>query len=252
MGDKLKKRRQSFFLICLLLGILLLNPTSSLSNGSIKKQSSVKPVAAQNSAPPVYKVDTGGRKLVALTFDDGPDPLYTKQILDVLSKYHVKATFFVIGRNARLHPELLFSEIAQGHKVENHTTTHPDLPQCSREEVAREIAETDKIIRDLTHRPPHYFRPPKKLFNQAILDVAAHNGYKTVLWSVCVENRSCKTPEEMALRVINRAEPGIIILAHDGNLDRSKTVAALPIIINAYQEAGYTFVTLDELLAAGQ
>ncbi len=199
---------------------------------------------------PIYSVNTGDQKLLALTFDDGPDPRFTNQVLDILHEHQVPATFFVVGTNAKQYPEIVRREIREGHEVENHTFTHPNLSQCDRIQTEVEIRKASQEIKSLTNKEPHYFRPPKKLYSKHTLDIAAKNGYQTVLWSICVEHSKSITAANMAQRVINASAPGMIVLAHDGRLDRSKTVEALPIIIKAYQQNGYTFVTLEELFAA--
>lgn len=198
----------------------------------------------------ITHVDTNGQKLVALTFDDGPDPLYTPAVLEILKRYQLQATFFVVGENAQAYPELLLRIIAAGHKVENHTYTHPDLSRSSHLATGEEIEKTDRVIYEITGTKAQFFRPPKKLFRRETIAIAESKGYKTVLWSICVENNQAMTPLKMAQRVIKAAKPGMIILAHDGRLNRSKTVAALPLIIKEYQKQGYRFVTLDELLKA--
>lgn len=204
-----------------------------------------------NDTPqPVYRVNTNGRKLVALTLDDGPDPRFTPQVLDILRNYHVPATFFVIGSHAQKCPELISRMINEGHEVENHTNSHADLDQCSKPQIGLEIQQNEDTIERITHRNQHFFRPPKGICNPNIMEIAAQKGYKTVLWTICIERSTLKTSQELAQRVIQAAAPGVIILGHDGNLDRTKTVDALPIIIESYQEAGYKFVTLDELMAA--
>ncbi|MGE5415755.1 MAG: polysaccharide deacetylase family protein [Acidobacteriota bacterium] len=196
----------------------------------------------------VTTVDTDGKKLVALTFDDGPDPRFTPKVLDILKKYNIKATFFVIGQSAEKNPSLISRQIKEGHEIENHTYTHPDLQKDNGFRIDEEILECQFTIEDLTHRRPVYFRPPKKLFNKEIIDLADLNGYQTILWSIGVEHNGSKTIEDMAQRVIDDAHPGMIILAHDGRLDRTRTVEALPFIIEAYQKEGYKFITLEELM----
>lgn len=249
----MQKRDKLIIFIVLLLGIMLFIPQFFLLASEDVDSSSpvdIIDMLASKESHPICRVDTGPQKLVALTFDDGPDPRFTNQILDILLKYQVRACFFVIGKNAEQYPELITREIREGHEVENHTFNHPFLSQSGMVETETEIRRTGEIIKQLTHKEPHYFRPPRNLFTQDTLDIAAKNGYQTVLWSICVEHRASKTPHDMAQRVIQASDPGMIILAHDGNLDRSKTVEALPIIIEAYQQGGYTFVRLDELLAA--
>lgn len=195
-------------------------------------------------------VDTGGEKLVALTFDDGPDPRYTPDVIDLLKRYDVKATFFVVGQNAEQYPFLVQRQVEEGHEVENHTYTHPDLRLKTAVETSEEIARTEECIRKLTSRTPVYFRPPRRLYSDETVIQAEKAGYRIILWSICVENQRIKTAEQMARRVIKAVRPGMIILAHDGRLDRSQTVEALPMIIESCQQKGYQFVTLEELLAA--
>jgi len=198
----------------------------------------------------ISSIDTGGKKLVALTFDDGPDPLYTSAILDLLKYYQVPATFFVVGENATAQPELIEREIREGHEIENHTYTHPDLSRESDYKTEEEILKTGQLLKRMGGIKAHFFRPPRKLFRRETIAIAEAQGYKTVLWTICVENNKAPTAEDMAKRVINADRPGMIILAHDGRLDRSKTIAALPMIIEGLQEKGYAFVTLNELMAA--
>lgn len=198
----------------------------------------------------ITKGDTGKAKLAALTFDDGPDPKYTPQVLEILKKYQAKATFFVVGENCAAYPDIIRQEIKAGHEVENHTYTHPDLVKERAVSTEEEIVRTGQVIESITGRKPCYFRPPKRLFTSETVKIAESNGYQLVLWTIGVEHRKSKTPEKMANRVIKAAKPGIIILAHDGRLNRTKTVEALPSIIKGYQKEGYRFVTLQELLSS--
>lgn len=200
----------------------------------------------------ITRVDTGGNKLVALTFDDGPDPRYTPQVLAILKQYEVKATFFVVGESAKAHPGIIRDAVNGGHEIENHTFTHPELNRGTLAKVTAEIVSTQEELEGMTGRYPHYFRPPKRLYNQAVIKAAHAHDLQVVLWTVGVENRNCPTPQKMAARVLSRARPGAIILAHDGILNREKTVHALPAIITGYQELGYKFVTLSELIAADE
>ncbi len=199
----------------------------------------------------VTRVDTGGEKLVALTFDDGPDPRFTPQVLDILKIYKIHATFFVLGESVEAHPEIVVRQMLEGHEIENHTYTHADLRLLNNYSTEEEIKKTGEVIRRLTHRQPVYFRPPRKMFRKETVEITGKNGYEMVLWTVCVENHATPTPEEMAQRVIKGAKPGMIILTHDGVLDRSKSVKALPILIEGLQKKGYRFVTLDELIQTG-
>lgn len=197
----------------------------------------------------ITRGDTGKEKLVALTIDDGPDPRYTRQILNILKKYDIKATFFVVGESCEAHPELIRQEIAAGHEVENHTYTHPDLVKDNAISTEEEIVRTQHVIEGITCRKTRYLRPPKGLFTHKMVEIAEMKGYKVVLWTICVEHQKAKTTADMANRVIKVAKPGIIILAHDGRLNRTRTVEALPMVIKGYLKKGYRFVTVEELLS---
>jgi len=199
----------------------------------------------------ITQVDTQ-EKVVALTFDDGPDPRFTPIVLDILKQYQVPATFFVVGQSCEKYPGLIQRELAEGHEIENHTYTHPDLRKDSFLQTEEEILQNQAVLTRLTGQEPHYFRPPKRLFTNKTVEIAKANGYQTILWTVCVEHHAAKTVDDMAQRVVDKARPGTIILAHDGRLDRSRTVEALPLIIEGYQQQGYRFVSLKELLSLSQ
>lgn len=202
------------------------------------------------NSSPIFRVNTGSQKILALTFDDGPDERFTPIALEILQRYDIKATFFVTGQAAEAHPDLIKKAADQGHEIDNHTYTHPDFSQIGISQTQEEIIRTEKIIEGITGKRPHYFRPPKGNYRADTLYVAALHQYSVVLWSIGLENSSCATVNDMAQRVVNAAEPGIIILAHDGRLDRSRTMEALPLLIEAYQKKGYRFVTIEELMAS--
>lgn len=198
----------------------------------------------------ISSINTGDKKLVVLSIDDGPDPIYTPQVLDILKKYKIKATFFVVGKSLETYPDLVKREITEGHEVENHTYSHPDLRDKDEFSTEQEILRTEYILKGFRGSKPNYFRPPSKFYRPETIEVAERNGYKTVLWSICAENKNAVMPKQMADRVIRAAKPGMIILTHDGRLDRSRSVQALPMIIEGLQEQGYKFVTLDQLFQA--
>lgn len=195
----------------------------------------------------VYHVKTT-KKVVALTFDDGPDPRYTTPMLDTLREFNAQATFFVVGQNVLKHPEILQVIVRDGHEIGNHTMNHPRLPDLTPEEVRRELSSCSNVIHQLTGQKPYYFRSPKGLTTPAVASSLARLGMREIHWSMTIENRSAKTPEEMANRIISKIKPGHIILLHDGRLDRTNTVKALPILLVGLKQQGYQVVTLSELL----
>jgi peptidoglycan/xylan/chitin deacetylase (PgdA/CDA1 family) len=194
-------------------------------------------------------------KTVTLTFDDGPDPRFTPHILDILKKHHVHGTFFVVGKNALAHPELVRRMAAEGHTVANHTLTHPHLEQLNTEQVRAELQGGDAALTSVlgpTAPIPHFFRPPRGKETPAIHTAVQDLHKQTVLWNVCVENHATRTPQEVRDRVLKLIgqRHGGILLAHDGELDRTLTLQSLPLILDALDQEGYQIVPLPEYLAA--
>jgi len=207
--------------------------------------------AAITSAPAVLGIIKRGpatEPLVALTFDDGPDPVFTPQILDILQHEGVPATFFVVGEGAALQPELVLRLAAGGFELANHTYTHARPGMLSRAETRAEIARTTEIIQDLTGQNPRYLRPPRGEITPRFWLEARRQDLGIALWTIAVENQEMKTPAAMARRIIENTQNGYIILLHDGRLDRQATVQALPLIIKGLKERGFGFVTLSQLL----
>lgn len=190
------------------------------------------------------------QKVVALTYDDGPHPVYTPQLLDVLDKYNVKATFFMVGRAMDARPDIVKDAVKRGHVIANHTYTHPaNIEENTDAQIIRELELCEEVIEKLTGRRAHLFRPPKGLIDGAVFDIASEEGYRTILWTVCADHHDAPTPELMAQRVLKHIRPGAIILAHDGSFQsRWKDVAATPLIIEGLRKQGYRFVTIPELL----
>lgn len=189
-------------------------------------------------------------KVVALTFDDGPDPRFTPKILAILDKYHVPATFFMIGRNVEAHPDIVRQVARRGDAIGNHTYTHPrNLELDTRPQLLQELSRCENTIQSIAGEHAYLFRPPRGFINGKTFAVVNKEGYRTVLWTVCADHHDAPTPELMAQRVLKAVKPGSIILAHDGTFGtRWKDVAATPIIIRALRKDGYRFVTVPELL----
>jgi peptidoglycan/xylan/chitin deacetylase (PgdA/CDA1 family) len=160
----------------------------------------------------VYSVHTH-QKIVALTFDDGPYPDFTLQLVDILDKYHVPATFFMIGSSIRKYPYIVKQVIAQGHSIGNHTYTHPvDMAVCSKEQIVTELNNCEAMIKQLSGWRTFIFRPPRGHFNHKVVEIAQAKRYQMVLWSVCGDKGRGDTPELIAERVIGKVHPGAIIL----------------------------------------
>lgn len=190
------------------------------------------------------------KKVVALTYDDGPHPKFTPEILNVLDKYHIKATFFMIGQDMEKYPGVVKEVLAHGHVIANHTYTHPhDIELDTRAQMLVELEKCEKVIERLTGNRAYLFRPPRGLVDGTVMSVASQEGYNTILWTVCADHHDAPTPKLMAKRVLDHIRPGAIILAHDGTFpSRWKDVKATPLIIEELQKQGYRFVTVPELL----
>ena len=191
----------------------------------------------------------GKEKIVALTFDDGPHPIYTPQILDILDQYQAKATFFMIGSRMEKYPDVVREVSARGHLIANHTYTHPyNLRTLSPEKLKWEVDQCQQNMQTIAGQNTYLFRPPRGILNQEIIKIVQDKGYTIVLWGICTFNRKAPTPEMMANRVIKQAHPGQIVLLHDGRTDfRWKDVMATRLIVENLSRQGYRFVTLEEL-----
>ncbi|WP_228061457.1 polysaccharide deacetylase family protein [[Phormidium] sp. LEGE 05292] len=191
-------------------------------------------------------------KVVALTFDDGPWPKYTNEILEILKKNNIKATFFWIGRNLVTYPEIAKQVVAAGHAIGNHTWSH-SYRKMSQANAAKEIDQTAAIIERTTNVKTTLFRPPGGILNNGPAGYARSRKYAVLLWSDDSEDYAKKlTVNTIINRVLKSAKPGGMLLMHDGGGDRSRTVQALPTIINSLKNQGYKFVTVPELLAMGE
>lgn len=185
---------------------------------------------------------------IALTFDDGPNPPYTAQILAILQQYNVQATFFVIGSEAAAHPDLVQQESQQGYLVGNHTWSHPNLINLSPAEIRTQLRSASNEIEADTDQTPTLMRPPGGNFNSEVQSIAAGLGLSTILWNVDPRDWSRPGISKIIQTVLDTTHNGSIILLHDGGGDRSQTVAALPTIITSLEQRGFRFVSLARLI----
>jgi peptidoglycan/xylan/chitin deacetylase (PgdA/CDA1 family) len=188
-------------------------------------------------------------KVVALTFDDGPGPV-TRDFLKVLDDYQVSATFFVVGKNIDLHPDIL-QEIAQSeHEIGNHTDTHPFTFLLDKQELAKDILINEEKIYQHTEIRPKIFRAPYALYPKNLLETTDMLNLEIISWDVDPEDWKIVNKEIIVNRVMKDVKPGSIILLHDGppELDRANTLEALKEIIIRLKEEGYQFLTISEYL----
>jgi len=199
----------------------------------------------------IVTAGTESQKIIALTFDDGPHPKFTPQILDLLNKYEAKATFFVLGKHVQLYPEILSKLITEGHDVGNHTFTHIDVRRSSYTKIKEEFENTQSIIFQTAGKKPSLFRPPFGFLSEYTLQVIEETESKIVLWSANQDPKDWKGLyyKEIANHILRNIGNGNIILLHDYVSTReSQTVKALSIILPELVEQGYRFVTISELL----
>lgn len=200
----------------------------------------------------VYRVPTT-EKVAALTYDDGPSPVFTPELLRILDRYQVKATFFMIGSQVAQYPSIAKDVAARGHVIGNHTYTHPHMEGCTWLQIVCELARCEQVIERAANRRPILFRPPSGFINRDILAIASEGGYRIIQWTVSADHQDAPTPEMMPQRVLKHLEPGVIILAHEGDdAIRRKDVQATPLIIESLRKRGYRFVTVPELLELGR
>jgi peptidoglycan/xylan/chitin deacetylase (PgdA/CDA1 family) len=204
-------------------------------------------------------------KLIALTFDDGPTALYTPLVLDTLAQHKVRATFFMIGEQVLAHPNLTRQVAEAGHAIGNHTFRHPALVGLGVGAVADEMRRCQRALRDHANVNTRFMRPPFGLRDTTAHWVLRGLGYQIINWSVSGDDwRADATAESIANTVLSAAQPGSIVLLHDGcgavpgqiaandsGTDRTPTVQALPHIILSLRKIGYRFVTLPQLWQAG-
>jgi peptidoglycan-N-acetylglucosamine deacetylase len=197
---------------------------------------------------PFVKEGSTQSKDVALTFDDGPGP-YTSQILDVLEREHVPATFFVVGQEIHDFAASTEREIRDGFVIGDHTENHPMLAHLSAHDQKEQLFEQAARIELLGGRKPRLFRPPYGSFNATTFHLLHQMNMLMVLWSADTDDYEQPGVETIVKRALEGAKPGAILLMHDAGGNREETVAALPQVIHALRTRGFRLVTVPRLLA---
>ncbi|HZO89829.1 MAG TPA: polysaccharide deacetylase family protein [Chthonomonadaceae bacterium] len=244
--------------------------------GLITAQAYVKdPQTGQPMLPSSFVVRRyGGKegnpdKKIVLTFDDGPDPLYTPQILDILKRYHVPAVFFVVGENAEANPDLVRRMWDEGHEIGNHSYTHPDLFRVSPERQRIELTLTQRVIQSITGHSTLLFRPPYggdtepqtgaevvpmlRAADLNYITVGEKNDpqdwrlYFTKPGTEAIDHKRPRTADDIVKSVVVNRDFGSVVLLHDGGGDRTLTIEALPQIITQLRRLGYTFTTISDI-----
>lgn len=192
-------------------------------------------------------------KQVALTFDDGPSPRYTPEILALLQRYQAHATFFVLGRKVEKYPYLVQALLRAGNEVGNHTFDHPRLTKTAESVRESEVERTAVDLELLGGRTSRWIRPPFSAYDARFKDYVAHTQGRLVMWSLDSGDWKGLDRDTIVKNVVNRVHPGSIIIFHDSDekdqADRSPTVEALKLILPVLQGMGYRMVTVSQLVA---
>jgi peptidoglycan-N-acetylglucosamine deacetylase len=242
-------------------------PAAVLATGGVAAYGAAYP-RAQLFGPTICR--TNSRRKLAITFDDGPNPAMTPQLLDLLDRYQAKATFFLIGRFVRECPDLVKETVARGHAVGNHTESHRNLSWLSPSQIVAELRLSHHAIANALGAPPKWFRPPYGFRNPWVIPEAAALGCKTVMWTL-IPGDWLERPVEWLIRRMqpiaihaqqNAAKSsnstgtatGDVLCLHDGyhkelNYDRTRTLAALEHWLPRWRDLGLQFVTMDEAVS---
>lgn len=182
---------------------------------------------------------------IYLTFDDGPNPIWTPRVLEILRRKHVHATFFVLGYEAVKYPAIIRQIHRDGHEIGNHGYYHTFIVNKSRAWVMSDVLRTDKAVASISGTKPQYFRPPGGILSLSDVGLISHIGHPIAMWTVDTNDWKAKNKASIVAAVRKNVKPGAIILLHDGISTTSRyTVQALPAIIDNLRNRGYSFYTL--------
>lgn len=205
-------------------------------------------VAARKRELPVYNVHRDD-KVLSISFDAAWGSAHTLQILDLLDKYNIKTTFFLVGIWVEKYPELVQEIAARGHEVGNHSTTHPHMSQCSEEKIKEELRIVSDRIEALTGTRPTLFRPPYGDYNDKVVTVSRQEGYECVQWNIDSLDWKNRGAQDMITQCTKKVSPGDIVLFHN---DSKYIMDALPAILDHYVNLGYQVIPVSELLLEGE
>lgn len=224
--------------------VLLITAVSIIYTKSIK-EGALRTFVNNENETPICRVDTSDRR-ISLTFDTGwGDDQHVQDILYVLKRYNLKATFFVVGAWADRYPEMVRAISGDGHEIGNHSTTHVKMTDIPKSDITKEIKDTSEKIKQLTGKDMHAFRAPFGEYNSSVIAAARSLKYYSIKWDVDSQDWKGFSASKIADRVLKEAGNGSIILFH---CNADSTSESLPLIIEKLRDDGYTFVTVSELL----
>ena len=222
-------------IICVVCAVFILSMSMPLANATESKI--------------VFSKNPKQTKKIAITFDDGPHPRYTEKILDILNRYDIKATFFVIGVNIENYPEAFRKIYENGHEIANHSYSHASEKDACMEFAINEIEKCEQIIYNNIGIKPKLFRPPQGIFSSEIEKAASKKDYSIILWSIDTKDWAHNSPQNIMKSINDNIRGGDIILMHDYISGKNTTCDALEIIIPNLLKKGYEFVTVSELIS---
>ncbi len=229
--------KKSLFLIIVALVMLVLFGIFGISRGAVS-------TAAQNRLLPIYCVETD-KKQVALTFDAAWGNEDTEELIEILGKYKAKATFFLVGSWVDKYPESVKALADAGHSIQNHSDTHPKMPELSKEGMEQEIINCNEKICAITKKMPSLIRPPYGDYSNNVIETVNSLGMYTIQWDVDSLDWKNLSADEIYNRVVNKVENGSIVLFHNAAIN---TPEALGKILEKLSSEGYEFVTVESLI----
>lgn len=197
---------------------------------------------------PVYNVDTQ-EKVLSISFDAAWGCANTEELLNILDRYDVKTTFFLVGFWAEKYPELVREIVARGHEIGNHSATHPHMSQLSQAQIREELRRCSDLVQSITGKPTTLFRPPYGEYNDAVVRVSREEGYECVQWNVDSLDWKNLGTQNMITQATKNVNPGDIVLFHN---DSKYILEALPQILEYYTQAGYKIIPVSQILLRGE
>ncbi len=206
----------------------------------------------QASALPigVYHNHENDANMIALTFDDGPHPKYTMEILEILEEYDIPATFFFVGENVSYYQDTAREVAKRGHEIGNHTYSHPCVNKQSQAAFRDELTRCEDIIQRVVGVSPKLFRPPQGSWNTRVYEIARERDYSVILWDLDTLDWAHTPSENISNYILENVKSGNIILMHDYHSGGCTTTDALRMFIPNLIEQGYRFVTVSELIGS--
>lgn len=193
-------------------------------------------------------------KIVALTFDDGPDPVSTPLLLDILRNHQAQATFFVVGSKVEKYPQIIRLMAADGHEIANHSYSHADFNRLQKDQILEEIRKTNQLIEQIGGQSPHLFRPPGGYLSHEMVDLTLKEGMVVAYWTWQQDSKDWRrgnTAAAIAAHIVKNIRPGQIIILHDAGQNGLQTANAVKLLLEKLQPQGYRFVSMGELVKRG-